>query len=138
MSKERIEYNLAPTSTRFVALIIDLIVGLVIDFFSYFGMELEYEILWSKLNLFNRDIIPYAVIVWFFIGTGIYYILMSSFTDGQTVGKMLTGIRVVSDDNESFKPLKLTQRLKIHTKRLIFLRGGTKVVKEKDPEVTGL
>ena len=133
MSKERIEYNLAPTSTRLVALIIDLIVGLVIDFFSYFGMELEYEILWSKLNLFTRDIIPYMLIVWFFIGTAIYYILMSSLTEGQTLGKMLTGIRVVQEDNSSTKRM-----FKLHTKRLLFMRNGTKVVKEKDPEVTGL
>jgi hypothetical protein len=74
----------------------------------------------------------------YFIGLAAYYVLMSSLTDGQTLGKILTGIRVLSDDNESFKALKLTQRLKIHTKRLILLRSGTKVVKEKDPEVTGL
>ncbi len=133
MSKERIEYNLASTSTRLIALIIDLIVGLVIDFISYFGMELEYEIFWSKLNLFTRDIIPYVLIVWFFIGTGIYYVLMSSLTEGQTLGKMLTGIRVVKEDNSSTKKM-----FKLHTKRLLFIRKGTKVVKEKDPEVQGL
>jgi len=138
MSKERIEYNMAPMSSRLIALIIDLIVGVVIDLISYVGMEVEHEIVYRAFDFYYRDMIPYLVLVWYFIGFAIYYVLVSGFTDGQTLGKILTGIRVVSDDNESFKSLKLTQRLKIHIKRLIFLRGGTKVVKEKDPEVSGL
>ncbi len=138
MSKERIEYNPAPMSSRLIALIIDLVIAVVIDLISYVGMQFEHEIIYSAFDIYYKDLIPYIAIVWFFIGFAIYYVLVSGFTDGQTLGKILTGIRVVSDDNESFKSLKLTQRLKIHTKRLVFLRSGTKVVKEKDPEVTGL
>lgn len=138
MSKERIEYNTAPMSSRLIALIIDLIVAVVIDLISYVGMELEHEIIYRAFDFYYRDLIPYLVLVWYFIGFAIYYVLVSGFTDGQTLGKILTGIRVVSDDNESFKTLSIAQRLKIHTKRLIFLRSGTKVVKEQDPEVTGL
>jgi len=120
MSKERIEYNNAPMSFRLIALAIDLVVGLVLDILIYFGAELEYELFWSKLNLFSREMIPPLIFVCYFLATGAYYILASSLTDGQTFGKMITGIRVVSDNNESFKPLKLTQRLKIHTKIFYF------------------
>lgn len=138
MSKERIEYNTAPMSSRLIALIIDLVVAVVIDIIMWVGIELEHEIIYRTFDWYYREWIPYIVLVMYFVGFAIYYVLASGFTDGQTVGKILTGIRVVSEDNESFKSLKLTQRLKIHTKRLVFLRGGTKVVKEKDPEVTGL
>lgn len=138
MSKERIEYNTAPMSSRLIALIVDLIVAVVIDIIMYFGIELEHEIIYRAFDFYYRDMIPSIVFVMYFIGFAVYFVLASSFTDGQTLGKVLTGIRVVSGDNESFRALKLTQRLKIHTKRLILLRSGTKVVKEKDPEVFGL
>ncbi|MHA2304023.1 MAG: RDD family protein [Candidatus Hodarchaeales archaeon] len=138
MSKERIEYNTAPMSSRLIAFIVDLIVAVVIDIIMWVGIELEHEIIYRTFDWYYREWIPYIVLVMYFVGLAAYYVLMSSLTDGQTLGKILTGIRVLSDDNESFKALKLTQRLKIHTKRLILLRSGTKVVKEKDPEVTGL
>jgi hypothetical protein len=46
---------------------------------------------------------------------------------------MINGIRVVNDDNSSTK-----REWMLHLKRTFQMRGGTKVVKEKDPEVKGL
>ncbi|MHA1513390.1 MAG: RDD family protein, partial [Candidatus Hodarchaeales archaeon] len=63
----------------------------------------------------------------------IYHILFSSLTNGQSAGKLILGIRVVPDTNESTK-----RKCVLHAKRFFFLRGGTKVVKEIDPSVKGL
>ena len=133
MSKDRIEYKTASFVLRLVALIIDLLVGVIIAFIGYLGIVLEYELIWKNLGLFDETAFLPITIVWGIIGFGLYYVLASSFTDGQTVGKILIGIRVVTDNNESTK-----RGFRLHLKRLLFIRGGTKVVKEKDPEVKGL
>jgi hypothetical protein len=55
---------------------------------------------------------------------------MSSLTNGQSAGKLILGLRVVTDSNESTKKM-----FTLHFKRFFFLRAGTKVVKEIDPSV---
>ena len=133
MSKERIEYQEVSIIMRIIAIVIDLIVGIGIALFGYFGMELEYELLWKNLNLFTKDIIPVITVIWGIAGFIAYYAVTSWYTDGQTLGKFILGIRVVANDYQSTKRM-----FKLHLKRLFFIRGGTKVVKEKDPEVKGL
>jgi uncharacterized RDD family membrane protein YckC len=133
MSQERIEYIEATFIVRLIALIIDLIVGVGIAIFSQWGAELEYEILWSKIFPFLGDMLPYTVYIWFILFFPLYHIICSSLTNGQTLGKLLMGIRVVTDQNESTK-----RKFKLHFKRFFFLKGGTKVVKEIDPSVRGL
>jgi uncharacterized RDD family membrane protein YckC len=133
VSKERIEYRSATFITRLIALLIDLAVGVGIAIFCQLGAELEYEILWSKIFPALGDMLPYTVYIWFIIFFPLYHILCSGFTDGQTLGKLLLGIRVVTDQNESTK-----RKFRLHFKRFFFLKGGTKVVKEIDPSVTGL
>ena len=133
LSKERIEYMDASFITRLIALLIDAVVGVGIAIFCQFGTELEYEILWSKIFPALEDLLPYTVYIWFIIFFPLYHILCSAFTEGQTIGKMLLGIRVVTDQNESTK-----RKFKLHFKRFFFLKAGTKVVKEIDPSVKGL
>ena len=133
MSSERIEYIEATFIVRLIALIIDLIVGVGIAIFSQWGAELEYEILWSKIFPFLGDMLSYTVYIWFILFFPLYHIICSSLTNGQTLGKLLMGIRVVTDQNESTK-----RKFKLHFRRFFFLKGGTKVVKEIDPSVKGL
>lgn len=133
MSKERIEYQEVSIVMRLIALILDIIVGIGIGLFGYVGIEMEYDLLWSKLNLFSRDIIPAITVIWTIVGFIGYYVIASGFTDGQTLGKLLLGFRVVTDDFQSTKRM-----FNLHLKRAFFMRKGTKVVKEKDPEVKGL
>jgi uncharacterized RDD family membrane protein YckC len=133
MSKQRIEYELAPLLLRFVALIIDVLVGVVLIVIGYIGIAMEYELIWKSFGLFDESTFMPMAILFGIVGFGAYYIITSGLTDGQTLGKMLMGIRVVTDSNESTK-----REFKLHAKRLVFLRKGTKVVKEKDPEVKGL
>ena len=133
MSSERIEYIEATFIIRLIALIIDLIVGVGIAIFSQWGAELEYEILWSKIFPFLGDMLSYTVYIWFILFFPLYHIICSSLTNGQTLGKLLMGIRVVTDQNESTK-----RKFKLHFRRFFFLKGGTKVVKEIDPSVKGL
>ena len=132
MSKERIEYKDAPMILRLVALVIDLIIGVGIALFMQWGTLLEYDLIWSKL--FNLDaILPYLIVIWFIIFFPVYHILVSSLTDGQSIGKLILGIKVVTEDNKSTK-----KEFKLHLKRFFFLKEGTKVVKEYDPGVKGL
>ncbi len=132
MSMTRIEYKDATLPVRLIAFVIDLIIGVGIAFAVEFGWLLEYDIFWKSLLSLEGD--PQSlVILWFVISFPLYHILCSSLTNGQSVGKLLLGIRVVTDSNESTK-----RKFRLHAKRFFFLRGGTKVVKEIDPSVKGL
>ncbi|MHA2054527.1 MAG: RDD family protein [Candidatus Hodarchaeales archaeon] len=132
MSMKRIEYEDAPMVLRLIALIIDIIIGVIIAFLVDLGWVFEYDIFWSKiLNLEGEA--ASLVVLWFVISFPIYHILMSSLTNGQSGGKLLLGIRVVTETNESTKRMFM-----LHFKRFFFMRTGTKVVKEVDPTVKGL
>ena len=132
MSTERIEYMDASMGLRLVAIIIDIIIAIILAVLCQFGWSLEYDLIWKSLiDLSVSD--PFWPVLWFIVLLPVYYWLCSSVTDGQTVGKMILGIRVVLDDNSSTKRMWI-----LHLKRTFFMRGGTKVVKQKDPEVKGL
>ena len=132
MSVTRIEYKDVSLLIRLVALAIDLVVGVGLAIFMEFGWFLEYDIFWK--SFFNLEGEPQSLIIlWFILAFPLYHILCSSLTNGQSVGKLILGIRVVTDTNESTK-----KKFKLHAKRFFFLRGGTKVVKEIDPSVKGL
>ena len=132
MSVTRIEYKDVTLPVRLIALVIDLIVGVGIAIGAEFGWYLEYDIFWK--SLFNLEGEPQSLIIlWFVLTFPLYHIICSSLTNGQSVGKLILGIRVVTDSNESTK-----RKFRLHAKRFFFLRGGTKVVKEIDPSVKGL
>ena len=132
MSVTRIEYKDVSLLIRLVALAIDLVVGVGLAIFMEFGWFLEYDIFWK--SFFNLEGEPQSLIIlWFILAFPLYHILCSSLTNGQSTGKLILGIRVVTDTNESTK-----KKFKLHAKRFFFLRGGTKVVKEIDPSVKGL
>lgn len=128
----RIEYKDATLPVRLIALVIDLIVGVGIAFMMEFGWLLEYDIFWKSLLSLEGEA-QSLIILWFVLSFPLYYIVSSSLTNGQSAGKLILGIRVVTDTNESTK-----RNFKLHAKRFFFLRGGTKVVKEIDPSVKGL
>ena len=132
MSMKRIEYEDASIVLRLIALINDIIIGVIIAFLMDFGWVWEYDIFWSKILNLEGEAVS-LVVLWFVIGFPIYHILMSSLTNGQSVGKLLLGIRVVTEANESTK-----RKFMLHFKRFFFIRTGTKVVKEIDPTVKGL
>ena len=132
MSKERVEYTEITLPIRLIALFIDLLVALGLAFMAEFGWILEYDLFWS--NIFNLQGEPaWLVPLWFILCFPLYHVLCSSLLDGQTMGKLLLGIRVVTDQNES-----TNRKFKLHLKRFFLMRAGTKVVKEIDPSVKGL
>jgi len=135
MSKDRIQYLELPflSVQRLVAGLIDVIVGIIIALICDIGARLEYEIIWKNIFPFLEDLLPILVFLWFIIFFPLYYCLSSSLTDGQTLGKMLLKIRVVTSDNKSTK-----KQFRLHLKRTFFMKAGTKVVKEFDPGVKGL
>ncbi len=132
MSMKRIEYEDASIVLRLIALGIDVVIGVILAFLMDFGWRLEYDIFWSKLLSLEGEAMS-LVILWFIVAFPVYHILMSSLTNGQTAGKLILGIRVVTDSNESTK-----RKFTLHLKRFFFLKEGTKVAKEIDPSVKGL
>ena len=132
MSMKRIEFEDASIVLRLVALGIDIVIGVILAFLVDIGWTLEYDLFWSKLFNLEGEAMS-LVVLWFVISFPIYHILMSSLTNGQSAGKLILGIRVVTDSNESTKRM-----FTLHFKRFFFLRAGTKVVKEIDPSVKGL
>jgi len=132
MSMKRIEYIDASIVLRLIALLIDIVIGVILAFLVDIGWVLEYDIFWSKLLNLEGEAMS-LVVLWFFVAFPVYHILMSSLMNGQSAGKLILGIRVVTDSNESTKRM-----FTLHFKRFFFLRAGTKVVKEIDPSVKGL
>lgn len=132
MSMKRMEYEDASMVLRLIALLIDIVIGVIIAFLMDIGWTLEYDIFWSKVLNLEGEAMS-LIILWFIVGFPVYHILMSSLTNGQSAGKLILGIRVVTDSNESTKRM-----FTLHVKRFFFLRAGTKVVKEIDPSVKGL
>ncbi|MFW9853421.1 MAG: RDD family protein [Candidatus Thorarchaeota archaeon] len=135
MSKERIELIEASMTNRIFALVIDAVIGIVIAIISHYGAIWEYDILWSKILPFDLKpfLLDYGIILWFVIFFPIYHILVSGILDGQSIGKLVLGLRVVTTENKSTKRAFL-----LHFRRFFLLKQGTKVVKEYDPGITGL
>ena len=135
MSSERIRYENSPIGPRLIALVIDLVVVVILGvIFTFLG-----QIDWFVIQqLFSLDVEYIEVISTVFIfmvlfSLLVYFIIVPSLTDGQTIGKIIMGLNVVYDDNSSTK-----RKFSTHTKRLFFMRGGTKVVKVVDEKPEGL
>ncbi len=135
MSTERIKYEISPMAPRLIALVIDLIIVLILAVIFTFLGQIDWFFLQQMLSLdveYTEVLLPVFVLMIVF-SLLVYFILVPSFTNGQTVGKMIMGLNVVYDDNSSTK-----RKFGTHLKRLFFMRGGTKVVKIVDKRPEGL
>ncbi len=135
MSTERINYEISPIGPRLIALVIDLAVVVILAVIFTFLGQIDWYVLQQMLSLdieYSEVLLPVFVFMIIF-SLLVYFILVPSFTNGQTVGKMILGLNVVYDDNSSTK-----RKFGTHFKRLFFMRGGTKVVKVVDKRPEGL
>ncbi|MFX0182669.1 MAG: RDD family protein [Candidatus Hodarchaeota archaeon] len=135
MSEKRLKYETSPIGSRLIALVIDLvIVAILAVIFTFLG-----QIDWFFIEqIFNFgveyvEIVPIVLICMIIFSLLVYFIVVPSLTDGQTVGKIVMGLHVVYNDNSSTK-----KKFSTHTKRLFFMRQGTKVVKIVDERPEGL
>jgi uncharacterized RDD family membrane protein YckC len=137
MSTERIKYEVSPMGPRFIALVIDLVVVIILAVIFTFLGQIDWYVLQQILPAFEdvtytEVLLPVFVFMIIF-SLLVYFPLVPGFTNGQTIGKLIMGLNVVYDDNSS------TQRkFGTHFKRLFFMRGGTKVVKIVDERPEGL
>ncbi|UCG04026.1 MAG: RDD family protein [Candidatus Heimdallarchaeota archaeon] len=137
MSTERIKYETSPIAPRLIALIIDLVVIVILAVIFTFLGQIDWFVMQQLLPTFEdiaytEVLLPVFVLMIIFTIV-VYFILVPSFTNGQTVGKIIMGLNVVYDDNSSTK-----RKFGTHFKRLFFMRGGTKVVKIVDERPEGL
>ena len=137
MSTERIKYETSSMAPRLIALIIDLVVVIILALIFTFLGQIDWFVMQQLLPTFEdvaytEVLLPVFVFMIVF-SIFVYFILVPSFTNGQTVGKMIMGLNVVFDDNSSTK-----RKFGTHLKRLFFMRGGTKVVKIVDERPEGL
>ena len=135
MSTERINYEISPSGPRLIALVIDLVVVLILAVIFTFLAQIDWWFLQQMISLDVEyiEVVPIVFVSMVFVSLLVYFILVPSFTNGQTIGKLLMGLHVVYDDNSSTK-----RKFNTHTKRLFFMRGGTKVVKVVDERPEGL
>ncbi len=135
MSTERINYEISPSGPRVIALVIDFVVVVILAVIFTFLAQIDWWFLQQMISLDVEyiEVVPIVFVSMVFVSLLVYFILVPSFTNGQTIGKLLMGLHVVYDDNSSTK-----RKFKTHTKRLFFMRGGTKVVKIIDVRPEGL
>lgn len=100
-----IEVELAGVGLRLLAVLIDLIVLL-----AYFVLMLTliYQVFSSDFNMFDSstyDLLLFIFVFTIYLPFLLYTPLMEYFTKGQTVGKILLGIRVtkINGENAKFK-----------------------------------
>ena len=135
MSSERIRYENSPVVSRLIALVIDLVVVVILAvIFTILG-QIDWFVMQQvfSLDMEYTEVISIVFILMVIFSLLVYFIIVPSLTNGQTVGKLLMGLHVVYDDNSSTK-----KKYNTHTKRLFFMRGGTKVVKIVDERPEGL
>lgn len=93
-----IEYNKASLGIRFLNYLLDLFTLVIINIISTLISDMLYVFTDSKLFYFYGN----AGIGWQFlfgnINCFIYYFLMEHFLNGRTVGKYITGTKVISTD----------------------------------------
>ncbi len=135
MSTERINYEISPSGPRVIALVIDFVGVVILAVIFTFLAQIDWWFLQQMISLDVEyiEVVPIVFVSMVFVSLLVYFILVPSFTNGQTIGKLLMGLHVVYDDNSSTK-----RKFKTHTKRLFFMRGGTKVVKIIDVRPEGL
>ncbi len=135
MSTERVEYEISPIGPRLIALVIDLVVVVILGVIFTFLGQIDWFVVEAIFNLGIEyvEVVPIAFVFMVIFSLLVYFILVPSLTDGQTIGKLIMGLHVVYDDNSSTK-----RKFTTHTKRLFFMRGGTKVVKVVDMRPEGL
>ena len=135
MSTERIQYETSSMTPRLIALVIDLVVVLILAAIFTFLGQIDWFFLTQMLSLdveYSEVLLPVFVFMIIF-SIVVYFILVPSFANGRTVGKIIMGLTVVYDDNSSTR-----RKFGTHFKRLFFMRGGTKVVKVVDKRPEGL
>jgi len=135
MSEERLKYETSPIGPRLIALVIDLVLVVILAVIFTFLGTIDWYFIELIFN-FGVEYIEIAPIVFIFmiiISLLVYFIVVPSLTDGQTVGKIVMRLHVVYNDNSSTK-----KKFSTHTKRLFFIRQGTKVVKVLDERPEGL
>ncbi|MFX0014991.1 MAG: RDD family protein [Promethearchaeota archaeon] len=135
MSTERIKYETSPIGPRIIALVVDLVIVLILAIIFTFLGQIDWFFLQQLLSLDVEyiEVIPMVFVFMVIFSILVYFILVPSFTNGQTIGKLILGLHVVYDDNSNTKMKFVT-----HAKRLFFMRGGTKVVKVVDERPEGL
>lgn len=142
MSEERIKYETSPFGSRLIALVFDFVIPIpILTIFCQWGVSLEWELFWKRFIFVDvefSEVELIFLILMFLFSILIYFPVVPSLTDGQTLGKMVMGLHVVYDDNSSTKKNNFWKRLLTHTKRLFFIRKGTKVVKIIDERPEGL
>lgn len=136
MSEKRLIYETSPVGPRFIALLIDFVVIVILAVIFLFLASIEWELFWKPMVFGDVEFSEVAIIlliICLIMSILAYFIVVPSLTDGQTVGKIVMGLHVVYDDNSSTKKKFVT-----HIKRLFFIRQGTKVVKVVDERPEGL
>ncbi|MFX1252530.1 MAG: RDD family protein [Promethearchaeota archaeon] len=139
MSRERIIFQKVSRWWRLLAFFIDIVIVVILAFTLKEAIMAEYEMFLKNIIPLDESMLALLPIFGFMDLFPLYYIGMHALFNGQTIGKKLLGIRVVTNDNQStgFRE-KRARAFLIHIKRFFLLRRGTTVIREIDPPVPEL
>lgn len=149
-----LEFPLAGVGSRFVAMLADTAIQIVIGFVVFFALTLSIPAL-SRLGSIASQWVIAAMIVGVFVIYYGYFAIFEALWNGQTPGKRYTQLRVMKDDGRPISPydaiarnlLRIVDQLPVfygvaiisvffskQNKRLGDFLAGTVVVHEKNVE----
>jgi uncharacterized RDD family membrane protein YckC len=149
-----LEFPLAGVGSRFVAMLADTAIQIVIGFVVFFALTLSIPAL-SRLGSIASQWVIAAMIVGVFVIYYGYFAIFEALWNGQTPGKRYTQLRVMKDDGRPISPydaiarnlLRIVDQLPVfygvaiisvffskQNKRLGDFVAGTVVVHEKNVE----
>lgn len=92
-----LRFTAAGLGTRILALLVDwIILGVVLGMLGYIGMLFIILVDETGSSLWKSIVVGIGIVMFVFIPL-LYYILTETFLHGQTLGKKVLGIRVVTD-----------------------------------------
>jgi uncharacterized RDD family membrane protein YckC len=149
-----LEFPLAGVGSRFVAMLADTAIQLVIGFVLFFALTLSIPALSRVASIASQWVIAGMIVGFFVIYYG-YFAIFEALWNGQTPGKRYTQLRVMKDDGRPISPyeaitrnlLRIVDQLPVfygvamisvffskQNKRLGDFVAGTVVVHEKNVE----
>ena len=98
-----LEFPLAGVGSRFVAMLADTAIQVVIGFVLFFALTLSIPALTRVASIASQWIIAAMIVSFFVIYYG-YFAIFEALWNGQTPGKRYTQLRVMKDDGRPISP----------------------------------
>jgi uncharacterized RDD family membrane protein YckC len=104
-----LEFPLAGVGSRFVAMLTDTAIQIVVGFVLFFALTLSIPALSRVASIASQWVIASMIVGFFVIYYG-YFAIFEALWNGQTPGKRYTQLRVMKDDGRPISPYEAIAR----------------------------